>query len=387
MATDSLDLEISNILNQVIAEAQVVQHFQYGHNLLQSAVQIDELFSMLDTMIKKVSSVINDVIPDINLAPYKDGFVDSTRANLCWIELTKDNYYGLILNTSIGVQYRTFTDDDIQNLLLNGQTASWYLVSKIQNLSYLISLDNDDKNKSLTIEYFKSLIMNIIERFFYEHEHSSIYHPAGSVTYDTLERVFSNFQIQNTNNISPAGDIESHAGQATWNQSLIKTNKHEICWQTAPDILLHRMDSTYAAKILSSKYLNERSDVAVFLKDTFDKMKNSNIEPNVYCFYSRADFAIPYVSLNYSIESQLRGYMEVEFESGEKQKIFPDTSPIVIDKGKNDITFITVVKISHDITKKIRDLVWQKGLEKYLPNMRIVCSLTGISKVFNERTE
>ena len=116
---DSLDYKITNKLQQAIHESRILEHFQYGHNLLQSSVQIDEIFSMINSIIDKVLEVVDDIIPDLNLAPYKEGCVDPNRANLCWIEL-QDGYYGLILNTHLGIKFRQFDKIEIQNLLLNG---------------------------------------------------------------------------------------------------------------------------------------------------------------------------------------------------------------------------------------------------------------------------
>lgn len=380
---ESLDYKIKNTLTQAIRETQILEHFQYGHNLLQSPVQIDEIFSMINTILEKVLNVVNDIIPDINLAPYREGYVDPNRANLCWIEL-KDDYYGLILNTHLGIRYRQFDQEDIQNLLLNGQISSWYLVSKIQNLSYLLASDN---NENITVEYFRQLIIDIIERFMYEHETNPKFHPLGQVDAEHLESVFAKIQIQNTRTEpQPAKeDASKEDNTATWTQSLIKTQTNEICWQSAPNFRLYQVDASYAAKILTSEYFNERSDVEVFLESTFKKRKGSKSTPNEFCFISREKFDVPYVDLNYVVECQMRGFIEVEYSTGEKVKIYPDTQPFVIAKGKNDISFMVVIKLDNDITKQVKQVIvknTQNG--KMLPDLCLVCSFTGISQIFNK---
>jgi len=380
---ETLDRTITNALNEAIKASDIVGHFQYGHNLFQSPVQVDEIFGMLDTIIKKVSDAINDVIPDINLAPYKNGKVDSTRANLCWIQLT-DNYYGLMLNVYKGIKYRPFDDEDIQNLLLNGQTSSWFLISKVQNLAYLLA---NDMNKGETLIYFKSLIISIIEKFFEIHETSDEYHPFGEVDADMkLETLFSRYQIQNTRIIVPTS--EDKKGGPSWNQSIITiSNGDKVCWQSASNFQLVKMGHTEALKILASEYLTNRYDVEVFLESTFQKYRGDDVKPNEFCFMATAPHGlqVSYVDLNYVVESQLIGYITVFYENGEKEKIYPDVQPIVIEKGKNNITFIVIIKLDNDIVKKVSyiETIDDNNGNQILPNLKLACSLTGISEKNN----
>lgn len=369
---ETLDKNVLNALNEAIVASQIVGHFQYGHNLLQSSVQINEIFAMLDGIIDKVVTAIDDVIPDINLAPYADGFVDSSRANLCWIEL-KQGYYGLILNTHKGIKYRPFGDEEIQNLLLNGQVSSWYLVSKIQNLSYLIANDDD---KSVAVKYFKTLIISIIERFFAEHEKNKEYHPAGEVNIKNLESIITRLQIQNTRTIVPSSNDKG--SNATWSQSLIKTPTGTICWQSASNFKLYPIKHTDALKIITSKYLQKRSDVEVFLESTYRKYLGDNSMPNEFCFLARENLNVPYADLNYIIESQLQGYIEIVYENGDRENIYPDTQPIIVDKGKNSIAFVVIVKLDNSITKKVKEIEMDEC--DFLPNLNLVCSCTGISE-------
>lgn len=364
---------ISDKLQLAKQKAQIVQHFQYGHNLLQSPVQIDEIFAMLDGIISDITNLIDDVIPDINLAPYKDGYVDPTRANLCWIQLA-DNYYGLILNTHQGIKYRDFDDDDMENLLLNGQVSSWYLISKIQNLSYLLAVDKNDKNDILV--YFKSLIKDIVERFLYEHEHDKQYHPAGKVSFDDLDKVFAKIQIQNTRSLVPSTNLENESRSSHWSTSIIKTETHDICWQSTANMALQPVSSKHDKYILSSKYLNKRSDTEVFLQETYKKYKSNTSLPNVFCFISQDKFTYPYINLNYVVETQLRGYIEVEYTNGDVEKIYPDTQPIIIEKGKNDIAILSIIKLNNDVTKKVKNIVLNQN--GYLPNLYLMCSFTGV---------
>lgn len=381
---NQLDSIILDVLGDAIYESKIINHFQYGHNLLQSTVQIDELFSMLDTIIKKVLNVVGDLIPDINLAPYKDGLIDSTRANLCWVSLD-ENYYGIMLNTHKGTTYRPFTESNIKELLMTGQFSSWYLVSKIQNLSYLIAKDN--ANKEITVSYFRQLIIDIIERYFKNHETSTIYHPSGMVGLADLDDVFIRMQSLNTRSIVPAASIEAHEAVTT-SQSLIKTLSGTICWQYFSDIHLVEMNSKWAEKILSSKYLNKRSDVEAFLEETFVKRNGKSTMPNEYCYISYYPFNTSYVDLNYVVECQLRGYVEVEYDNGEIETVYPDTQPFVIQKGKNDIYIMTVIKLNTDITKSIKGIVNKKsvdenskfGADNHLEHMKLICSCTGVSK-------
>lgn len=377
---DSLDYKITNKLQQAIHESRILEHFQYGHNLLQSSVQIDEIFSMINSIIDKVLEVVDDIIPDLNLAPYKEGYVDPNRANLCWIEL-QDGYYGLILNTHLGIKFRQFDKIEIQNLLLTGQLSSWYLVSKIQNLSYLLANDGDE---NITVEYFRQLIIDIIERFMSEHENNKKYHPLGKVDADHLQSVFAKVQIQNTSSILPAAEeVNDEKNGAVWSQSLIKTQTNEICWQSSPNFRLYQVDASYASKILTSNYLNECSDVEAFLESTYKKRKGSANKPNEFCFISRENFDVPYVDMNYVVECQLRGFIEVKYSNDEIVKIYPDTQPFVIDKGKNNISFITVIKLDNNITRQVKEIVTKNTtIGKMLPDLCLVCSFTGISKVF-----
>lgn len=372
---EKLDITISNALEEAIFASQIIGHFQYGHNLLQSPVQINEIFAMLKGVIQKVVDAIDDVIPDINLAPYADGRVDPSRANLCWIELKK-NYYGLILNTHKGARYRPFSDEDIQNLLLNGQNSSWYLVSKIQNLSYLLATDDD---KDTIVKYFRSLITNVIERFFIAHETDQQYHPAGEVNIENLEKIISRLQIQNTREITPAN--EGNSNDPNWNQSLIKTPTNTICWQSTSNIRLNLINHVDALKIIASKYFNERSDVGVFLESTYRKYLGSNLTPNEFCFFATNKLITPYIDLNYVVESQLQGYIEIKYENDDTEKLYPDTHPIIIDKGKNSLSFIIVIKLDNNMTKKVEKIEMETidGLN-FLPNLKLVCSCTGISE-------
>ena len=380
MAT--LDLQLNNILTQAIAESKIISHFQYGHNLLQSPVQIDEIFGMLDTVVKKVIDEIEDIIPDINLAPYEDGKVDPSRANLCWIQL-KRNYYGLILNTHTGITYNPFTDEDIQNLLLNGQCRSWYLVSKIQNLSYLVATENENSSVDSAIKYFKSLIIDIIERFFSDHENSKLYHPAGKVSINNLDKVISRAQIQNTRDITPATNDKSTDG--TRSQSLIKTPTGDICWQSVSNKPLIMINYSNVAKLIQSEYLFERSDVETLLKSTFEKRNGKLGLPNEFCFFADYQFAIPYINLNYIVESQLQGYIEVEFSDGETRKIYPDAQPIVFMKGKNNIIFVVIIKLDNDITKKVENIV--TTLDNELEHLKLTISCTGVYKEYEEEDD
>ena len=301
-----LDIEETNdILYQAIQESQILSRFQYGHNLLQSPVQIDEVFSMLDTILDKILNVVNDVIPDINMAPYAEGKIDSNRANLCWIELD-DGYYGLILNTYIGTVYKDFDEDDIQKLLLTGQNSSWYLISKIQNLSYLLS------NTKTAINFFRSLIIDIINKFVTDHEKSN-YHPAGMVTLENIDRVFSKMQIQNTTSIITNDGKSKNLGE--WTQSIITTSKNKICWQFA-DLSLQEINSEDALSFITSKYLNERQDVKAFLDSTHNSKYQHH--PNVFCFISVGEFINPYNDLNYEVECQLQGTMTLKYENGQE---------------------------------------------------------------------
>ncbi len=367
----------SDILQQAINEAQIMSHFQYGHDLLQSPVQIDEIFSILDTIIKKVLEQIEDIIPEINLAPYKEGYVDSSRANLCWIEL-QNGYYGLILNTHKGIKYRKFDDDDMSDLILNGQVSSWYLISKIQNLSYMLA--SNDASTTIN-KYFEKLIIDIIERFFKDHETSEIYHPAGSVTPRNLESIFIRTQIQNTSSIIPAMDAEKSSDQA-WSTSQIKTNidgkTKTISWQSVSNLSMSQIDSSLVGKIISSSYLNSRADVEALMQETHEKYNGSTKMPNTFCFLSIAKFAHIYENLDYIVECQLHGYIEIVFTNGDKKKLYPDTQPIVLVKGKNSIAILTVIKLDQDITKKI-DSIEMKGMTS-LPNLFLTCSFTGVSE-------
>lgn len=375
----SLDLQFENTLKQAIAEAKIVQHFQYGHNLLQAPVQVDEVFGMLDSIIKKVIDQIDDVIPDINLAPYADGKVDPSRANLCWVQL-KQNYYGLILNTHIGSIYRPFTDEDIQNLLLNGQCASWYLVSKIQNLSYLVATDNGNNSVDGAIKYFKTLIIDIIERFFNDHESSKYYHPAGRVSADNLDKIISRAQIQNSSSIVASTNDKSVNG--TSSNSIIKTPTEEICWQSVSNLPLTAITHSNISKMIHSDYLFERSDVEVFLKSTFEKYNGKSGLPNEFCFYANFEFGTPYINLDYIVESQLQGYIEVDFSDGEIRKIFPDAQPIVFLKGKNSIIFIVIIKLDNDITKKVERILMTNNNE--LEHLKLTISCTGVCKEYDK---
>lgn len=365
MANELNTLETDNILKQAIGESQIIQRFRYGHNLLQSPVQIDEIFSMIDTVIEKVLSVVNDVIPDINMSPYAEGKIDPTRANLCWVQL-QYGYYGLILNTSIGTVYKELDEEDIQNLLLTGQFSSWYLVSKIQNISYLLSSED-----SATV-FFKSLIIEIIEKFLSDHESSKAYHPAGRVDFDNIDHVFAYHQIQNTSSMIELPDtVSSNGGE--WSQSIITTSKNKVCWQSTR-LKLQKIASEDALKIIDSRYLNERSDVKTFLDLTHYEKYSTN--PNVFCFMSFGEFITPYNDLNYEIECQLFGTITLKFENGTTQTLVPDAQPLVINKGKNEIIFMTILKLDNSITnriEKIEDLTNDK-----LDNLHLMCSCTGV---------
>ena len=366
MANELNTLETDNILKQAIGESRIIQRFHYGHNLLQSPVQIDEIFSMIDTIIGKVLGVVNDVIPDINVAEYAEGKIDPTRANLCWIEL-HEGYYGLILNTSIGAIYKEMDDEDIQNLLLTGQFSSWYLVSKIQNISYLLS------NMDNTVVFFKSLIIEIIEKFLSDHEASKVYHPAGLVNSKNIDHVFSYVQIQNTSSMIELPDtVSSNGGE--WSQSIITTSKNKVCWQSTR-LKLQIIASENALDIIDSKYLNERSDVKTFLELTHKEKYSTN--PNVFCFISIGEFITPYIELDYEIECQLYGTITLEYENGTTQTIVPDAQPLVISKGKNEIIFMSILKLDNNITNrivKIQDLSDKGKLE----NLHLMCSCTGV---------
>ena len=365
MANELNTLETDNILNQAIQESQIIQRFRYGHNLLQSPVQIDEIFSMIDTVLDKVLSVVNDVIPDINLSKYAEGKIDPTRANLCWIELN-DGYYGLILNTSIGATYKVIEDEDIQNLLLTGQFSSWYLISKIQNISYLLS------NTDSALVMFKSLIIEIIEKFMSDHEKSKVYHPAGLVDISNIDRIFSYEQIQNTTSMIELPDTVSTNG-GEWSQSIITTSKNKVCWQSTR-LKLSRIASEDALEIIDSKYLNERSDVKTFLSLTHNEKYSTN--PNVFCFISIGEFITPYIDLNYEIECQLFGSITLKYENGTTQTIVPDAQPLVISKGKNEIIFMSILKLDNSITNRIVDIEDIEGDK--LENLHLMCSCTGV---------
>lgn len=369
MAAQIDTLETYNVLDQAIQESQIIQRFRYGHNLLQSPVQIDEIFSMIDTILGKVLNVVNDVIPDINLSEYAEGKIDPTRANLCWIELY-DGYYGLILNTSIGATYREIEEKDLQNLLLTGQHSSWYLVSKIQNISYLLSsMDN-------MVLFFKSLIIEIIEKFLSDHESSKIYHPAGLVDVKNIDRIFAYEQIQNTSSMIELPD-EVSANGGEWSQSIITTSKNKVCWQSTR-LKLQKIASKNSLDIIDSKYLNERSDVKAFLELTHKEKYSTN--PNVFCFISFGEFIIPYIDLNYEIECQLFGTITLKYENGTHQTIVPDVQPLVINKGKNEIIFMSILKLDNSITNRIIEI--EDLVDGKLENLHLMCSCTGVIEKF-----
>ena len=373
MASELNTLEIHNILQQAIGESQIIQRFHYGHNLLQSPVQIDEIFSMIDTIIDKVHGVVNDIIPDINMAPYAEGKIDPTRANLCWIEL-RDGYYGLILNTSIGATYKEINEEDLQNLILTGQFSSWYLISKIQNISYLLSSED-----SATV-FFRSLIIEIIEKFLSDHEKSKVYHPAGFVDIKNIDHVFAYQQIQNTSSMIELPDTVSTNG-GEWSQSIITTSKNKVCWQSTR-LKLQKIKSEDALDIIDSKYLNERSDVKTFLPQTHKEKYSTN--PNVFCFISIGKFITPYNDLNYEIECQLYGSLTLKYENGTTQTIVPDAQPLVISKGKNEIIFMSILKLDNSITNRIveiEDLTENNNTET-LDNLHLMCSCTGVIERF-----
>ena len=364
MASELTTLETQNILWQAIQESQIIQRFHYGHNLLQSPVQIDEIFSMIDTILDKVLSVVNDVIPDINMAEYSEGNIDPSRANLCWIEL-HDGYYGLILNTHVGATYKNIDEKDLQTLLLTGQLSSWYLVSKIQNISYLLS------STETTVAFFRSLIIEIIEKFLSDHESSKVYHPAGLVNFDNIDHVFAYQQIQNTSSMIELPDTASTNG-GEWSQSIITTAKNKVCWQSTR-LRLQQIASEDALEIIDSQYLNERSDVKTFLELTHKEKYSTN--PNVFCFISFGEFVTPYIDLNYEVECQLFGSLTLEYENGTTERIIPDAQPLVINKGKNEIIFMSILKLDNSITNrivKIKDLT-----NSILDNLYLMCSCTG----------
>lgn len=366
MATNLSTIETDNILSQAIQESQIIQRFHYGHNLLQSPVQIDEIFSMIDTIIGKVLNVVNDVIPDINMSQYAEGKIDPTRANLCWIEL-HDGYYGLLLNTHIGSTYKEIDDVDKQNLLLTGQFSSWYLVSKIQNISYLLS------NMDNTVVFFKSLIIEIIEKFLHDHETSQAYHPAGQVDIRNIDHVFSYVQIQNTSSMIELPETASANG-GEWSQSIITTSKNKVCWQSTR-LNLQQIASKDVLDFIDSKYLNERSDVKAFLDLTHKEKYKRN--PNVFCFISVGTFITPYIELDYEIECQLFGSITLKYENGTSQKIIPDAQPLVINKGKNEIIFMSILKLDNNITNRIVEIEDMDTNGK-LENLHLMCSCTGV---------
>lgn len=369
MASELNTIETNNILWQAIQESKIIQRFHYGHNLLQSPVQVDEIFSMIDTILDKVLSVVDDVIPDINMSKYAEDKIDPTRANLCWIEL-HDGYYGLMLNTSIGTTYKEIDEDGIQNLLLTGQFSSWYLVSKIQNISYLLS------SMDSSMVFFKSLIIEIIEKFLSDHESSKAYHPVGLVNFDNIDHIFSYEQIQNTSSMIELPDTVSTNG-GEWSQSIITTSKNKVCWQSTR-LKLQRIASKDALEIIDSKYLNERSDVKTFLDLTHTEKYPTN--PNVFCFISFGEFLTPYIDLNYEVDCQLFGTMTLKYENGTTQTIVPDSQPLVINKGKNEIIFMTILKLDNSITNRIEKIEDLEGGK--LENLHLMCSCTGVIERF-----
>ena len=119
------------------------------------------------------------------------------------------------------------------------------------------------------------------------------------------------------------------------------------------------------------------------MESTYKKRKGSANKPNEFCFISRENFDVPYVDMNYVVECQLRGFIEVKYSNDDIVKIYPDTQQFVIDKGKNNISFITVIKLDNNITKQVKEIVTKNTtMGKMLPDLCLVCSFTGISKVF-----
>ena len=169
--------------------------------------------------------------------------------------------------------------------------------------------------------------------------------------------------------------VSSNGGE--WSQSIITTSKNKVCWQSTR-LKLQKIASVDALKIIDSRYLNDRSDVKTFLGLTHNEKYATN--PNVFCFISFGEFITPYNDLNYEIECQLYGSLTLKYENGTYQTIIPDAQPLVISKGKNEIIFMTILKLDNSITNRIveiEDLTENNNTET-LDNLHLMCSCTGV---------
>lgn len=348
MSTTSIETAALNKLS-------IIDRFNFGHNLLRSPTTLEQLYSQLTEVLTPVVLNHSESLSDINISVYSAEAVMTTKVNICWYKISDSSTYFILMNPYVGSAYVELTTDTLNQLLLNGKLSSgWYLLNQIDCLQSFIS------NASTTVDidvFFAAIITKIVTTIFDNHESdysinghytSQFASPLTNISTD-IDAIINTIQIKSSS-------ISDDSGGASYIYSDTATVSTHTNAVTLTEL-------TYAAdsipNIVSSEYLNSRSDVAAFLINTTKQTGGCNIRfffANVIFKNLDASKSIQFTDTNYSITTQLIGTFTIKYSDGSTVKIPPTCQAIPISKTADEIFFVVMLYSSNYLTKTISSI-------------------------------
>lgn len=352
-----------SIEESVINNLTVISNFNFGHNQLRSVTALEQIFSQIYENLAKVLAKHKHTISDINIAEYLDGNVISNKVNICWYRFkeatdTRPAMYFVMLNPRFGVTYNRLTNDNISELLLNGQLNNgWHLLNQVDCLHELLS-DSTTDDASIVNMFFDSVIRTVVKKIFEAHEtdyslraHYTLQHVNELSKLNDIDELISTIQVKSTSNIiDSAGATYIHSNNDTIFTYTDTTTLHPITY-----------DNDAITKIINSTYLLKRKDVSSFLVNL---TKQKADDCNVRFFYAHILFSdlksgtslVEFVDSDYAITSQLLGKFKLSYADGTTIELPPTCQAVPIVKTPNELLFIVMLYSNNQLTKKIKKI-------------------------------
>lgn len=346
--------EIKTTEDIALENLNIIDHFNFGHNLLRSPATIEQIFEQLIETIKPVVEKYKYSISDINIAVYDRDSIVVDKVNICWSQLPGTDTYLILVNPYVGSTYVTLTDEVKLQLLLNGKTVGgWYLLNQIDCIqTFITSSDNT------IINVFFESILTAVTKFIFD-THISDYSLNAHYTLqfnekletipDDVDDIISNIQIK-----ASATTLDNSG------VSYIYTDTGIIQTYSPPPTALSEFNIKNIPQIITSEYLLKKSDIAAILKNTTKQQRESNVK--FFYVYAQFNIAEPpakkfeFADNMYSVSSQLIGKFKINYTDGTTVEISPTCQASPIIKTPNEIFFLIMLQSNNYLSKTINSI-------------------------------
>ena len=373
MTTKKYNTELNNL--------DIIDEFHFGHNMLRSTASLEQFFSQIYEILSPIIKQNKATISDINFDLYDKDRIRNDKINICWwrLDLGEEKYlktWFIILNPRKGVGYSNFTISDVNDLLLKGKTNSgWYLLNQVQCLEDFIT--NEDFEEQANI-IFTDIISLVISELFIQHEKNySINHHYTNQFLNKLtnvkadiDSIIDNIQVQSSANTLGGGDSESSDHSIYYIYG-----RNETIAAATKSTKIRPITNNNIANLIHSKYLFNRSDVSVFLKN----IENQDKQLNIRFFYNLVDFkkefsdnSIRFLDNNYSIQTQLIGKFKITYTDGSTKLLPPTCQAITVTKTQDMVFFVVMLYASSFLSKTIDKVDYD--------DVRLIYKITGAIK-------